>query len=99
MYISFLLFVDWNSFVLLPESVRELSLRVLFLSLIAYLSYQQGEANRSQARRYQNVAEQLAEANENLQAPKPPFAGPSGWLPWDNSPPAWPTNSEILWER
>jgi signal transduction histidine kinase len=66
-YVSYLYFVDWNSFVLLPENARELSFRVLFLCLIAYLTYQQGEATRGQARRYQSVAEQLAEANKSLQ--------------------------------
>ena len=50
-----------------PRTHAELSLRVLFLCLIAYLTYQQGEANRGQARRYQSVAEQLAEANKSLQ--------------------------------
>lgn len=66
-YLSFLLFIDWEQFVLLPEDARELMLRVLFLCLTSYLTYQLVETNRLQARRYQTVAEQLAEANRNLQ--------------------------------
>ena len=66
-YLSFLLFIDWEQFVLLPDDARELMLRVLFLCLTSYLTYQLVETNRLQARRYQSVAEQLAEANRNLQ--------------------------------
>ncbi len=66
-YLSFLLYLDWSRVVLLPEDIRELCLRVLFLCLLSYLSYRLMEANRRQARKYQSVAEQLAEANRNLQ--------------------------------
>ena len=65
-YVSFLLFLDWQYVTLLPADVRELALRVLFLCIISFLTYHLVEANRSQARKYQNVAEQLAEANANL---------------------------------
>ena len=66
-YLSFLLYLDWGNLVLLPEDIRELCLRTLFLCMLSYLSYRLMEANRNQARKYQSVAEQLAEANRNLQ--------------------------------
>ncbi len=66
-YLSFLAFIDWEQFVLLPDDARELMLRVLFLCLTSYLTYQLVETNRLQARRYQTVAEQLAQANRDLQ--------------------------------
>ena len=61
-YLSFLLFVNWGENVVFPEDFRELSLRVLFLCLISFLTYQLVRANRTQALNYQTVAEQLAEA-------------------------------------
>ena len=66
-YLSFLLYVDWQSMTLLPEDIRELLLRVLFLCLISFLTFQLVKANRTQALRYQAVAEELAEANRSLQ--------------------------------
>jgi len=65
-YLSFLFFVDWDHLTLLPEDVGELCLRVIFLCLVSYLTHQLVEDNRKQARNYQRVAEQLAEANRNL---------------------------------
>jgi signal transduction histidine kinase len=67
-YLSFLLFVDWERQYLALEDLRELALRILFLGMLGFLTYRLAEADRSQARRYQAVAEQLAEANRNLQA-------------------------------
>jgi len=66
-YLSFLLFLDWPRQYLLPSDMRELSLRVLFLGILGFLTHQLVEANRRQARRCQAVAEQLAEANRSLQ--------------------------------
>ncbi len=65
-YLSFLLFIDWQQLALLPDDARELSLRVLFLCLISYLTHQLVATNRAQALEYQTVAQQLAEANRNL---------------------------------
>ena len=65
-YLSFLFFIDWDRLTLLPDDARELALRVLFLCLISYLTFQLVEASRSQTRNYLNVAEQLAAANRNL---------------------------------
>jgi len=67
-YLSQLLFVDWTRYSLPPEAWRELSLRIAFLGTVGYLTHVMAEANRVQARRYQAVAEQLAEANRNLRA-------------------------------
>ncbi len=66
-YLSFLLFVDWSSFVLLPQDIRELCLRIVFLGLIAFLTYQSAAENRRQAEQYRQLAEQLAETNRSLQ--------------------------------
>jgi two-component system sensor histidine kinase HydH len=65
-YLSFLLFVDWTLYMIPPDQVRELCLRVLFLCVLGYLAHRLVEANRAQARKYQSVAEQLAEANRSL---------------------------------
>jgi len=67
-YLSFLLFGDWRLLAATAGDYRELSIRVLFLCLISYLTYQLGEANRTQTRKLQTVAEQLAEANRSLRA-------------------------------
>lgn len=67
-YLSFLVFVDWSRQELSSQGIRELGLRVLFLCMLGFLTHRLVEANRMQARRYQGVAEQLAEANRNLQA-------------------------------
>jgi signal transduction histidine kinase len=66
-YLSFLLFVDWERYVLPPDQARELSLRVVFLAVVAYLTYRLAEANRAEARKYQKATEQLEAANRNLQ--------------------------------
>lgn len=66
-YLSFLLFIDWNRYVIPPDQARELSLRVAFLAVVAYLTYRLAEANRVEARKYQAATEQLAAANRNLQ--------------------------------
>jgi signal transduction histidine kinase len=47
--------------------VKELLLRVALLPVVGLLTHQLAEANRVKARNYQAVAEQLAEANRNLQ--------------------------------
>ena len=65
-YASFLLFVDWTRYVLPPEEVRELSLRLLFLVVVGYLTQRLAEAGRTERRRYQETAEKLAEALRSL---------------------------------
>jgi two-component system sensor histidine kinase HydH len=68
-YLSFLLpvYIDWSHLELDPQGFGELSLRVIFLPVVAFLTHQLAQANRVEARRYQAAAEQLAEANTNLQ--------------------------------
>ncbi len=66
-YLSFLLLIDWDRYVLGPAEQHELMLRLLFLAVIGYLTNTLAEANREQSERYRSVAEQLAEANRNLQ--------------------------------
>jgi signal transduction histidine kinase len=46
--------------------LRELSLRVIFLPVVSYLTYGLAESNRSAAQRAQAVADELAEANRRL---------------------------------
>jgi two-component system, NtrC family, sensor histidine kinase HydH len=67
-YLSFLLLIDWDRYVLGPTERHELALRVLLLAVIGYLTNTLAEANREQSRKYRTVAEQLAQANVNLQA-------------------------------
>jgi signal transduction histidine kinase len=67
LYLSFLFFVDWRVYSLTPMNVRELGLRVVLWALIAFLTHQLVDENRRQARRFQATAEELAEANRNLQ--------------------------------
>ena len=66
-YLSFLLQVDWELYRLDPDQVAELSLRLISLAVIGFLTQRLAEANRQEALRAQAVADQLAEANRNLQ--------------------------------
>jgi two-component system sensor histidine kinase HydH len=65
-YLSFLLYLDWESQVIDATQQRELALRFLSLLLISYLTHQLAKAKRDEATKYQKVAEQLADANESL---------------------------------
>lgn len=66
-YLSFLLRVDWERYTLPADQQAELTLRLIFLVVIGYLTQRLAESNRLQALRAQAVADQLAEANLNLQ--------------------------------
>ncbi len=66
-YVSFALSVDWARFYMSDEEVRQFSLRLMFLALVGYLTHTLAEQNRVEAKRYQAVAEQLADANRSLQ--------------------------------
>lgn len=48
------------------EDIQDILLRVLFLPLVAYLTYGLAEASRSEARRAQATADELARTNERL---------------------------------
>jgi two-component system, NtrC family, sensor histidine kinase HydH len=67
-YLSFLLFLDFDTFTIAPDQQQEISFRILFLFLAAYLTFQLGRNNREAALRYQSIAQQLAAANQNLKA-------------------------------
>lgn len=66
-YLSLLLYIDWSSHVILPYDQRQLGLRLVFIWLVGYVTHRLARANREEARKYQAAAEQLAEANRNLQ--------------------------------
>ncbi|HUS04948.1 MAG TPA: ATP-binding protein [Bryobacteraceae bacterium] len=66
-YLSFLLFVDWRSQELGPSAIGEIGLRVIFLPVVSFLTYQLAEANRVEARNFQAVAGKLAAANRSLE--------------------------------
>ncbi|HOK48382.1 MAG TPA: hypothetical protein PLK67_20725, partial [Bryobacteraceae bacterium] len=66
-YLLTLLHVDWTRYTLPEDQVAELILRLFFFTVIGYLTQRLAEANRLEARRAQAAAEQLAEANRNLQ--------------------------------
>lgn len=64
-YVSFLLYLGEGWF-FEPGQVWQLTLRVLFFSVVGYLTYQLAEANRASARKYQTAADQLTIAKESL---------------------------------
>ncbi len=66
-YLSFLLFIDWQGYEIPPEEVPLLWLRLACFAVIGYLTRRLAEAHRTEARRAQATAEQLAEANRSLQ--------------------------------
>ena len=67
-YLSFLLYLDFARQVIPLDQQQEISFRILFLFLAAYLTYQLARTNREQAERYQTLASEFATANENLKA-------------------------------
>jgi signal transduction histidine kinase len=66
-YLSFLLFIDWQHQTILADQMKELLLRLALLPVIGLLTHQLARASRERARKYQAVAEQLAAANRSLQ--------------------------------
>ena len=66
-YLSFLGFVDWDRWVLELQEKRELALRVILLAVAGNLTNTLAEALRRQFAKTKAVADQLAEANRNLQ--------------------------------
>jgi signal transduction histidine kinase len=67
-YLSFLLFLDFDEIVIPLDQQQEISFRILFLYLTAWLTYQLARTNREQAERYQSLAEELSASNTNLVA-------------------------------
>jgi two-component system, NtrC family, sensor histidine kinase HydH len=64
-YLSFLAFLVWPQYVD-AEGKRELVFRVLALVFLGYLTNQLAEGRRTEARKAQAAADQLAEANVHL---------------------------------
>ena len=67
-YTSHLLYIDWTRYEIPPEEIRELSLRLLFLVVVGFLTHRLAAASRQERLRYQAAAEELAAANRSLQA-------------------------------
>ena len=65
-YLAFLPLAYAFGFHIDVELLRDVSLRVLFLPVVAYLTYQLARENREQAMRARETAEQLAESNRRL---------------------------------
>ncbi|MCC6389716.1 MAG: hypothetical protein IT167_03855 [Bryobacterales bacterium] len=67
-YLIFLhpFFLDPNRYEITREGLKILSLRVIFLPVVGFLTNQLAESNREAARRYRAAAMQLAEANRSL---------------------------------
>jgi signal transduction histidine kinase len=65
-YLSFLAFVNWEHQFIPPDQERELVFRVLTLAFLGYLTNQLAEGSRTEARKAQAAADQLAEANLHL---------------------------------
>ena len=65
-YMSFLLLLGPERYID-PDQTKEFFLRVSILPVVGYLTHQLAESKRAEATRSQDVAEQLAEANRNLE--------------------------------
>ncbi|MBZ5590976.1 MAG: hypothetical protein LAP39_01980 [Acidobacteriia bacterium] len=67
-YISFVWFVDFSQWIIEPEGIRVLILRLTFLAVAGNLVNVLAEALRVQSANYRGAAEGLAEANRQLSA-------------------------------
>ena len=65
-YLSLLLFLDWDRYVIPPDQLSELYLRAILIGVLALVAYQVAEASRAQSRQYRETADQLQIANHNL---------------------------------
>ena len=65
-YVSFLLFLDWDKFVLERPEIEVLIQRVVCLFLVGNLTNLLAEALRVQSEKYRRAAEHLAEANRQV---------------------------------
>ncbi|MCL4792994.1 MAG: hypothetical protein KJZ84_00455 [Bryobacteraceae bacterium] len=65
-YLAFLPLAFSFGFLIDMELLRDVSLRVLFLPVVAYLTYQLARENREQAARARETAAELAETNRRL---------------------------------
>lgn len=65
-YLSFILFLDFSTLQIPPDQQQEISFRILFLFLAAYLTHQLARKTRQTVVEYQQLAVELRGANENL---------------------------------
>ncbi len=65
-YLSFVLFVDFVRYTIDPDQVQVLVMRLCFLAVVGNLVNVLAEALRVQSANYRRAAEELAEANRNL---------------------------------
>jgi signal transduction histidine kinase len=65
-YLVFLPVAQARGFHFDPEDIQNILLRVLFLPLVAYLTYGLAESNRTEARRAHATADELERTNERL---------------------------------
>jgi signal transduction histidine kinase len=66
-YGSFLLFLDWDAYVMFERDFEELSLRSAFLVFSGFLVFTLSEEQRREARQNRETARLLADANASLQ--------------------------------
>lgn len=69
LYLIFLhpVFLDPDKYEITREGFQIISLRLMFVPVVGFLTYQLAEANRVEARRAQKMAEELIKANRSLQ--------------------------------
>src|SRR6266478_4019055 len=65
-YLSFVLLIDFNQWIIDPEGIRVLIMRLTFLAIAGNLVNVLAQELRVQSSKYQKVAEELAEANRHL---------------------------------
>ncbi|MBV8821044.1 MAG: hypothetical protein JO022_21985 [Acidobacteriaceae bacterium] len=68
-YVSFIAFLSPTQY-LNPDDIQHLILRLIGFSMVGFLTHELAESRRAEARRYQRVAEQLADANRDLEEAK-----------------------------
>jgi two-component system sensor histidine kinase HydH len=66
-YFSFLLFyLSYGGYVMPPDQISMMSLRVAFFAIVAFLVYEQAKAKRLEMQRTEKTAASLAESNRSL---------------------------------
>ena len=65
-YLSFLTLLDWQTEYVDREAAFELALRVLWLPVVGFLTYELAKATRAQTLKAEAAAEELAAANQSL---------------------------------
>jgi signal transduction histidine kinase len=65
-YLSFVLLIDFNQWIIDPEGIRVLIMRLTFLAIAGNLVNVLAQELRVQSSKYQKVAEELADANRHL---------------------------------